>query len=220
MTMDNEDRFISSNERDASPERFGGKDAAAPRDGRLEQVETRGSASSVSSVSTREPTSRSRQQSLAMNRAETQTDNLTGLERNATAMSRIETQRTQHSHTIGATVTSRKSKKPVPKMGGEKPYPPPLPDREEYVVEFDGEHDPMHAQNWPMKKKLMVGVMLGYTTFVAAFGSSIFSAATRTVAKVFGVSAEVGTLGVSLYVLGFATGKPTLSAHKLKRPFD
>lgn len=46
---------------------------------------------------------------------------------------------------------------------------------------------------------------------VAAFGSSIFSAATTAVGAEFGVSSEVGLLGVSLYVLGFAFG-PTLWA--------
>jgi DHA1 family multidrug resistance protein-like MFS transporter len=45
----------------------------------------------------------------------------------------------------------------------------------------------------------------------AAFGSSIFSAATKYVSAEYGVSTEVGILGVSLYVLGFATG-PTLWA--------
>lgn len=48
--------------------------------------------------------------------------------------------------------------------------------------------------------------MLGFTTLVSAFTSSIFSAATLAVAQHFHVSAEVGTLGLSLYVLGFATG--------------
>ena len=48
--------------------------------------------------------------------------------------------------------------------------------------------------------------MLGYTTLVSAFTSSIFSAATEAVAQAFHVSSEVGTLGLSLYVLGFATG--------------
>lgn len=38
-------------------------------------------------------------------------------------------------------------------MGLGKPYPPPLPEREEYVVEFNGPDDSLHAQNWPMKKK-------------------------------------------------------------------
>lgn len=74
------------------------------------------------------------------------------------------------------------------------------------MVEFDGVDDPLHAQNWPLKRKLFIGVILGYTTLTAAFGSSIFSAATREVAVIFGVSTEVGVLGVSLYVLGFATG--------------
>lgn len=41
---------------------------------------------------------------------------------------------------------------------------------------------------------------------VSAFASSIFSAATTQVASAFGVSTEVGLLGLSLYVLGFATG--------------
>ena len=48
--------------------------------------------------------------------------------------------------------------------------------------------------------------MLGYTTLTAAFASSIFSAATFAVAAQFGVSTEVGILGLSLYVLGFALG--------------
>jgi MFS transporter, DHA1 family, multidrug resistance protein len=48
--------------------------------------------------------------------------------------------------------------------------------------------------------------MLGYTTLVSAFTSSIFSTATSTVAAEFGVSSEVGLLGLSFYVLGFAIG--------------
>lgn len=47
---------------------------------------------------------------------------------------------------------------------------------------------------------------MGYTTLTSAFASSIFSAATGAVAAHFHVSTEVGLLGLSLYVLGFATG--------------
>ena len=43
-----------------------------------------------------------------------------------------------------------------------------------------------------------IAIMLGYTTLVSAFTSSIFSAATEAVAEQFGVSAEVGILGLSL----------------------
>lgn len=53
--------------------------------------------------------------------------------------------------------------------------------------------------------------MLGFTTLTAAFTSSIFSAATFAVATEFNVGTEVGILGVSFYVMGFAFG-PTLWA--------
>ena len=128
------------------------------------------------------------------------------LERHPTHLSRIETHRTQHEGTVGRGVTSRACKKPLPAMGAGKEYPPLLPEREEYVVEFDGPHDPLHPQNWPTRKKVVIALVLGYTTLVAAFASSIFSAATMAVAEQFGVSMEVGILGLSLYVLGFATG--------------
>ena len=59
--------------------------------------------------------------------------------------------------------------------------------------------------------RIATAVMLGFTTMTAAFGSSIFSTATRAVGKEFGVSTEVSLLGVSFYVLGFATG-PTFWA--------
>lgn len=139
------------------------------------------------------------------------------LERHPTALSRIQSHRTQHSATVGEgsniggpvgilRTRSSRASGPLPAFGGGKPYPPPLPEREEYVVEFDGPSDPMHPQNWPMKKKVVIGASLGYVTLCAAFGSSIFSAATATVAGAFHVSTEVGILGISLYVLGFATG--------------
>jgi DHA1 family multidrug resistance protein-like MFS transporter len=85
----------------------------------------------------------------AMSRAQTQRD----LERNPTALSRIATQRSQHSGTVGAGLRSRVSKKPLPEFGAGKPYPPPLPEKEEYVVEFDGPDDPLHPQNWTLKRK-------------------------------------------------------------------
>jgi MFS transporter, DHA1 family, multidrug resistance protein len=67
---------------------------------------------------------------------------------------RTETHRLQHSQTVGAHPTkSRVPSTPLPEFGGGKPYPPPLPEREEYVVEYDGKDDPLHPQNWPFRKK-------------------------------------------------------------------
>ena len=54
--------------------------------------------------------------------------------------------------------------------------------------------------------RVLTAAMLGYTTVTSAFASSIFSVATSAIAAEFNVSMEVGILGVSLFVLGFATG--------------
>ncbi|KAF2792678.1 MFS general substrate transporter [Melanomma pulvis-pyrius CBS 109.77] len=138
-------------------------------------------------------------------------------ERNPEAIFRIETQRSQHQQTVGShttpstsriatTLSRRKIEKPLPKLGAGKPYPPLLPDREEYVVEYDGVDDPLHAQNWPMKKKLGISAVLAFDALSATMGSSIFSSAIRPVSREFGVIAEVGTLGTSLFVFGYAFG--------------
>ncbi|KAF2120475.1 major facilitator superfamily [Lophiotrema nucula] len=208
--MDQSDKIIETAERDASPERF----PATRRSTEKEKVEphepiertvtvSSGSSSSSSATSVRD-------RDGTMSRLQTQVEEGIEVHRHETALSRIQTQRSQHVGTVGASIKSRtktrESVKPMPAMGAGKPMPPPLPEREEYVVEFDGHDDPMHAQNWPIRKKVITALILGFTTLTSAFGSSIFSAATRVVAQVFGVGTTVGVLGTSLYVLGFATG--------------
>ncbi|KAL4896313.1 major facilitator superfamily domain-containing protein [Aspergillus ambiguus] len=144
-----------------------------------------------------------------MSRTQTeQTQPGAGLERHPTALSRIATHRSQHSATVGA-LKPRPSRRPLPEFGAGKPYPPLLPDKEEYVVEFAGPDDPLHPQNWPTKKKIAMSMLLAWTTFNSTFTSSIYSAANSAVSSQYHVSTEVGTLGLSLYVLGFACG-PTL----------
>ncbi|KAI1179751.1 polyamine transporter 1 [Nemania sp. FL0916] len=166
------------------------------------EIERVVSASSVSTISTDGIAMSQRRISMA--RVPTSND----LERHPTELSRIHTALSQHNSTVGRDPHSRKrdSGRPLPPFGAGKPFPPELPDREAYVVEFDGPDDPYHPQNWPLKKKLVTSAILGFTTITSAFTSSIFSAATPYVAKEFNVSAEVGILGISLYVLGFATG--------------
>ncbi|KAG9674409.1 MFS general substrate transporter, partial [Aureobasidium melanogenum] len=209
--MNAQDRLMADNERDASPDRFGPIERHESHESPV-ATRRRSSVSSQSGHSVR-----MQEMGRSISRVETQHENEADLERHPTALSRIQTGRSQHSATVGASGTegsgfgvfrtrSSKASKPLPAFGGGKPYPPPLPEREEYVVEFDGPNDPMHAQNWPFKKKLPVAASLGFVTLTAAFGSSIFSSATGAVALEYGVSREVGILGISLYVLGFATG--------------
>ncbi|KAL8927791.1 MAG: hypothetical protein Q9208_002207 [Pyrenodesmia sp. 3 TL-2023] len=196
--MDIVDRDLQRAETDASPSQF---PQDKRQDAQLERIQSAATAASSSSSSSASSASVIREE-IGMSRVQTGRD----LERHPTELSRIETHRSQHSNTVGRSLRSRESKKPLPNFGGGKEYPPQLPEREEYVVEFDGPDDPLHPQNWPIKRKIAIAVMLGYTTLVAAFGSSIYSAATQVVGAYFHVSTEVGLLGLSLYVLGFATG--------------
>lgn len=200
--MDSVDRAIVDAERDASQARL----ERRPSD-EIERVPTASSSSSTSSTSSAASADFRRN----MSRVSTQQD----LERHPTELSRIETQRSQHASTVGSGLRSRAStrasRKPLPPFGAGKPYPPPLPAMEEYVVEFDGTEDPLHAQNWPFRKKVLTAAMLGYTTMTSAFTSSIFSAATMVVADEYNVGTEVGLLGTTFYVLGFAFG-PSLWA--------
>lgn len=220
--MNNEDRRIEADERDASPERFPSSSVADPRPPPLERAMTHEekverretlartvTASTSSSGSSASSNATIEREEMRMSRMPTQRDNV-DLERHPTALSRIQTARSQHTLTVGTSLRSRTadrhSKLPLPNFGDSKPYPAPLPDRDEYVVGFDGPNDPLHAQNWPLRKKMPVAITLGFVTLTAAFGSSIFSAAIGSVAQQFNLSREVGILGVSLYVLGFATG--------------
>lgn len=199
--MEASDKFIARAEQDASPERFPSTQDPEKQE-HHEQLARTTTASTSSSSSSSDISEEERR--TDMSRLPTQREDV-DLERHPTALSRIQTQRSQHSQTVGA-LRSRPSRKPLPAFGAGKPYPPLLPEREEYVVEFDGHDDPLHAQNWTFKKKLLTAAMLGFTTLSAAFGSSIFSAATLVVAREYKVGTTVGTLGTSLYVLGFATG--------------
>ncbi len=141
--MNEADRELVRAERDASPDRF--ESIVGRPSHEVERIATASSASTSSSESSVQRRERH------MSRVSTQRD----LERHPTVLSRIQTAKSQHVGTVGQSLTgkSRESRRPLPEMGLGKPYPAPLPDREEYVVEFDGPDDPLHAQNWPMRKK-------------------------------------------------------------------
>ncbi|GES58200.1 MFS multidrug transporter [Aspergillus terreus] len=125
-------------------------------------------------------------------------------------LARIESLRLTHQSTVGSTTGPEPREKWLP-FGGGKDYPPKLPDPEKYVVEFTGADDPFHPRNWPLVRKISSSCILSFVTFTASFASAIFSAAVGQVSEDFGISREVATLGVTLYVLGFAAG-PTLWA--------
>jgi DHA1 family multidrug resistance protein-like MFS transporter len=133
-------------------------DAEGPIERDENEIERLPTASSSSSSEDGRPGMRRRATSsyshdTDLHRSETNRINR-DLETHPTALDRIITHRSQHFGTVGSRVSTKKRKEHnLPKFGGGKPYPPPLPKQEEYVVEFDGHDDPTHAQNWPFKKK-------------------------------------------------------------------
>ena len=101
---------------------------------------------------------------------------------------------------------AHESKEPLPKMGGGRDYPPSLPDRDLYIVLYDGQDDPLHPYNWRVMKKLLCLTISALSALSVSLGSSMFAEGQQQVQEVFHVGREVATLGTSLYVLGFATG--------------
>lgn len=51
------------------------------------------------------------------------------------------------------------------------------------MVEFDGHEDSRHAQNWPLKKKMIISAVLIFDALAATFASSILSAANSYVSE-------------------------------------
>jgi hypothetical protein len=74
------------------------------------------------------------------------------------------------------------------------------------IVTWHGEKDLENPMNWPVRRKIRITIMLGLTTMGAAFASSSLSPTFDQIAADYGVSTEVATLSLSLFVLGFAFG--------------
>ena len=167
------------------------------------------SISSDSEILTSVPTSEDRRTSAY---EDTRVGNLSRRQTNLNEveLERIETYRLQHRSTVGSGRGIAPRDEWLP-MGAEKPYPPDLPDPEQFVVEFTGFNDPLHPQNWSLKRRVTISATLAYTTFVSSFASAIYSSGVISISGRFHISSEVAILGVTLYVLGFASG-PTLWA--------
>ena len=153
--MDFVDGQIEKAERSASPDRFPPRSgSAAAEKAPLPADEIVRAPTHASSSGSSASSGSLGRRATNISRVNTQRD----LERHPTAMSRMQTTRSQHASTVGggmtkSTTQGRDSKRPMPTMGDNKPYPPALPDQEDYVVEFEGPDDPLHPQNWPTRKK-------------------------------------------------------------------
>ncbi|KAG2150129.1 major facilitator superfamily domain-containing protein [Suillus cothurnatus] len=74
-----------------------------------------------------------------------------------------------------------------------------------FLVSFD-EDDPANPKNWSFAKKWYLTLAGGLLVLNATFSSSAPSALVPTFMEEFGISQEVGTLTVSLFVCGYCVG--------------
>lgn len=65
---------------------------------------------------------------------------------------------------------------------------------------WDESRSPANPQNWSRYRKLFLTFIWIYGNLVATISSSIFSSGAQAIQEEFGVSTEVVTLGVSLFV--------------------
>lgn len=82
-------------------------------------------------------------------------------------------------------------------------------DRDEVCFEAD---DPRNPRAWPASVKWTQVVVITLLDLTVSWGASGFSPAQTDFQRDLGVSAEVGELGLSLYVLGLALGPMTCVA--------
>ncbi|KAH7361302.1 major facilitator superfamily domain-containing protein [Pyrenochaeta sp. MPI-SDFR-AT-0127] len=83
---------------------------------------------------------------------------------------------------------------------------PALPEKNPYLVEFDGPDDPGNPKSWTEKRRWAITISMGLLVFTVTFASSIFSVNIGYVQQRFDVDLVTATLGVALFVLGFVFG--------------
>ena len=76
----------------------------------------------------------------------------------------------------------------------------------EHWIDWSGPDDPQRPINWPTHRKILVAVASGSFVFVIAFSSSAFAPAISVTAIEFDTSELTMSLGISLFIVGFAIG--------------
>ncbi|EST09266.1 Major facilitator superfamily [Kalmanozyma brasiliensis GHG001] len=82
---------------------------------------------------------------------------------------------------------------------------------ETIIVGWYGDDDPENPRNWSPRKKASVTFLIGLLTFGVYSGSAIYTPSIPGVMEEFDVGLTKATLGLSLFVLGYAVGPMFLS---------
>jgi hypothetical protein len=78
-------------------------------------------------------------------------------------------------------------------------------DDDPFIVDYL-QNDHQDAMNFHKRRKWAIVVLHSLSTFAVTFASSVYASGIVGIRQRFNVSVEVATLGLSLYVLGFALG--------------
>ncbi|KAL2817059.1 major facilitator superfamily domain-containing protein [Aspergillus cavernicola] len=84
-------------------------------------------------------------------------------------------------------------------------YPGSGTEQDPFVISWLPD-DPRNPMLFSLRKKVGITIVVSTATLVVAVGSSAYSGAIHQVIDDFEIGSEVATLGLSLYVLGFALG--------------
>lgn len=78
-------------------------------------------------------------------------------------------------------------------------------DDDPYIVDYLPD-DRQNAMNFSKGRKWAIAILQSLSTFAVTFASSVYVSGIESIQQRFNVSGEVATLGLSLFVLGFALG--------------
>lgn len=78
-------------------------------------------------------------------------------------------------------------------------------DDDPYIIDYL-HNDTQDAMKFSKRRKWAIAILQSLSTFAVTFASSVYASGIKGVMKHFDVSDEVATLGLSLFVLGFALG--------------
>ncbi|CDR88988.1 related to FLR1-Putative H+ antiporter involved in multidrug resistance [Sporisorium scitamineum] len=106
-----------------------------------------------------------------------------------------------------ARVTSRAHEQAQEKLSAS----PSKDDDDNIIVGWYGDDDPENPRNWSSRKKAFVTFLIGLLTFGVYSGSAIYTPSIPGVMEDFHVGLTKATLGLSLFVLGYAVGPMFLS---------
>ncbi|WWD03222.1 hypothetical protein V865_001273 [Kwoniella europaea PYCC6329] len=84
-------------------------------------------------------------------------------------------------------------------------YPGSGTSSDPYLVDFAA-NDPTNPYNWSKKYRWMLTLLIGITALCPPFSSVSYSSTVIEIIPEYGMSRELSTAGISLFILGFALG--------------